>query len=76
MGEVMTDEKKFTFQIPPQMQLALGAALKEVGRVGVKAFAAGVRSVAVDVRKAVKDADEYLKGVEERAEGKSKDGEK
>ena len=73
MGE---EKKPFSFQIPPQMQLALGMALKEVGRVGAKAIAAGVKSVAVDVRRAVREADEYLQGLEERAGDRSKEDEK
>lgn len=70
MGE---EKKRFNFQLPPQMQLALGVALREAGRVGAKAIAAGVRSVAVDVRRAVKEADDYLQSVEEKAGEKSRD---
>lgn len=72
----MSEEKpkpSFRFQLPPQFQLALGVALKEVGRVGAKALASGVRSVTKDVRKAVKEADAYLNGVEERAKKRSED---
>jgi hypothetical protein len=73
----MTEKKRFQIPpLPPAMQLALGAALKEVGRVGAKAIAAGVKSVAVDVRKAVREADEYLQSVEEKAGEKSKGDEK
>lgn len=74
----MSEEKpkpSFHFQLPPQFQLALGVALKEVGKIGAKALASGVKSVTSDVRRAVKDADSYLKGVEERAAKRSEDEE-
>jgi len=63
----------FHFQLPPQFQLALGVALKEVGKIGAKALASGVKSVTGDVRRAVREADGYLKGVEERAKKRSED---
>jgi len=59
------------FEIPPEVRLALGRALLEVGRVGGKAIAAGVQSITADIRGRVSEVDEYLKEVERKAKEKS-----
>lgn len=59
------------FQLPPEVSLALGKALLEVGKVGGKAIAAGVKSVVGDLRERITEADDYLKQVEKKAKEKS-----